>query len=802
MNKKLIGFLKKRNKIILNFNSKITLKKTSIINNRNEDVSLENNKNGFEMILKISTETLSPLQRDSYFGNWDEIIGRDCFDEALQSELFCFLDHKMDIKNTLASTRNNSMTFKKGENCYIAKIQLDETIEQHRDLIQKVKNGIVNTNSFIFIPKEVEYSEHIEARGPDDSEVTVTHKKGELISVDPVILAFYPTNEIEYYENKEVNMDQVELKEKNKIELREESKDESDDIKKEDNDETKAKEDSEKDDKEESAIEADKADKEEGEASKDKEKKEAPKIKFFKNGAKVEIEYDGVSEEELEATLNKLLDAKKTEADNNELEDTAKAETSEADKSMDGEEINSEKESKRTQQILKNNEVIKKMDDILKSNKPNEISGAQIRSIALKKSQDNWSKKLSDEMATHFIQRINNFMITSEEAIDEDSLCKSINLCSASLNVRNFEELKTMLTRQAIDGSSYSTGLAYISIINDPEVKTELERTLPEIKGADFIQLDSLDIVQKDLQIPSSTAITAIKEGAVSTPFNGSTVSIKFNPTRYALEHQVNIKLPNFSQVMEKETHNGKNGIVTSLRNAFYKNLVLHRAVTYASLAPEGYLGGITKDALIGSSLTTGLSIPDLDNLINTLESIYGVEEVKDKFVFLMHPNTRSFIFTTLRKEFNAVWVANDTMNTFRGINIVTAPMFPGAVNPITGGATAGTLAFILCRKDTIAVRGFNFVIEDNPFIDMSKGLATRYQNTRGEMKLYDPFLNSYGLQIGVVTTFTVEKVLAMGDEEIKNIIEDNELFKSQTKEVRKALEAKEEAIIKEAKSK
>lgn len=589
-------------------------------------------------------------------------------------------------------------------------------------------------------------------------------------------------------------------KRKNTALFREESKPEKDDIDKEDKDEDKAKNDSNKGDEKEAAVEAQKADKEEAEATKDAEEKS---IKFSKveKGAKVEIEYEGFTDEEIEATVMSLMDAKKTEKDNDELDDTAKAETPEADKSMDGEEINSETESKRFKQIIKNNEVITKMNDILNSKKPTEITNLQIRAKALKKNKSNWAQTLDDEYAERFIQNIKDVSYSGDNAIDEYELCKSITLCSSALEVRNFAELKNALTTRAIDGSSYATGLAYISIINDPEVKTELERTLPEIKGADFIQLDTLDIVQKDLQIPASGNVTSIPEGQASSTFNGSTVSIKFDPLRYALEHQVNIKLPNFSQVMEKETLNGKNGIVTALRKQFYTNLVAHKAQTFASLAPTGlYLGGITKDALLGSVLSTGLSIPDLDNIINTLESTYGNETIKEKFVFLMHPNTRSFIFTTLRKEFNAVWVADDTMSTFRGIDIVTAPMFPGSVNPLTGEASAGTLAFILCRKDTIAVRGFNFVIEDNPFIDMSKGLATRYQNTRGEMKLYDPYLNTYAIQVGVVTTFTVEKVESMSDEEINNLIENKELLNSQAKDVRKAAYLKQDEINKQAK--
>ncbi|MEG2688482.1 MAG: hypothetical protein RSA24_04870 [Clostridia bacterium] len=114
--------------------------------------------------------------------------------------------------------------------------------------------------------------------------------------------------------------------------------------------------------------------------------------------------------------------------------------------------------------------------------------------------------------------------------------------------------------------------------------------------------------------------------------------------------------------------------------------------------------------------------------------------------------------------------------------------MFPGSVNAVTGVASSGTLAFILCRKDTIAVRGFNFIIEDNPYISMTSGLATRYQNTRGEMKLYDPYINTYSLQVGNVTQYTIEKLATLSDQELIDLHNDEALFKTQDKETKKEI--------------
>lgn len=196
------NFLQKREQVF--YNGNIEIEKGEMV--KRDETENSEKLNEFNLLLKISTNTKSPIQKD-VFGNWNEIIDGDCFDEALTQELFCFLDHKMDSEHTLASTRNQTMELFKIENAYIARVKLFRNNTQHQQTIEKIESGLINSNSFIFQPIETDFLDANE----EGVDVTVVHKKGRLISVDPVILPFYPTNTIEFKE--EIKME-LEKKEK------------------------------------------------------------------------------------------------------------------------------------------------------------------------------------------------------------------------------------------------------------------------------------------------------------------------------------------------------------------------------------------------------------------------------------------------------------------------------------------------------------------------------------------------------------------------------------------------------------
>ncbi|WP_283393110.1 hypothetical protein [Photobacterium phosphoreum] len=82
--------------------------------------------------------------------------------------------------------------------------------------------------------------------------------------------------------------------------------------------------------------------------------------------------------------------------------------------------------------------------------------------------------------------------------------------------------------------------------------------------------------------------------------------------------------------------------------------------------------------------------------------------------------------------------------------------------------------------------------MEDNPYINQSKGLFTRFTTTRGEIKLIDPYLNTIGITIPTTKTTSVvgKAAEALGmdpkskiEKEIYNINKQIEARSTSTKE-------------------
>lgn len=699
--------------------------------------------NTFIMQLKISTNTVSPIQRSS-FGSWNEIIRDDCFDESLGNELFCFLDHKIDIEHTLASTRNNTMQVWKDKNAYIANVLLNRQNPQHQVVIDKLETGLLNANSFIFEPLESEYNESYYEGEPI---ITVTHTRGRLISIDPVVLPFYPTNTINF---KEEPMENIEKREMPAEVAKEEEKEKTENT-------------------EEVAV--------------DKEKVEEKTEEVFIQDAPInELAEAEKSADFWKAKYIELLEAKETSAEIKNDDSKPNEETEEQNKNIDGEKIKAEFEPKSADP---ESEILKERSKIKETIK--KMSDTNIRKITFKELESRMNKPTGAAFGNA------NKLFNEEEKIALRSYVDNLERNHPMAMIEANLIANSPISRAAIDGTNTDQGLAFISYINDPEVKTELEKTLPEINGADGISLDTLDIVKKDILIPNSGAVNPIAEGASSVEFNGTTVSIPFKPIRYSQEYKVNPKLPNFTQIMEKNTLNGKSSIVNAVRKAFYDNLFSKAGDAWGT-AKATWEGGIVKDSLVSAGQATTLSISDLDNIISRLEAVYG-DNVQTHFRALMHPDTKTYLMKEARDLKNPDWVIEKNQTTYRGIPITTSTHYKYKVNPVTGAGTADEIPIVLVRKDCIVYRGLTFVTEDNPYIDMSKGLATRYQHTRGEIKLIDPFLNTIAIKFGAVTraaSITPEELDAYEDvEQIKKAY-DIENFDKKSK---KLLEAKIEEL-------
>lgn len=660
----------KRDKVF--FNGNITVEKNNTV--VRDGVEVEN-ENEFVLLLKISTNTKSPVQK-SFGGTWDEIIDRDCFDESLNDDLFCFLDHKIGIEHALASTRNNTMQVYKTDNAYIAKVILNRNNEEHKKVIEKVESGIVNSNSFIFQPKDTEYREN---SAESEADITVVHKKGKLLSVDPVIMPFYPTNTIEFSKRSDTM---------------------------------------ENEKRQEEEVTQDAPLNELAEAEKE-------------NAAYWKAKYE------------KLLQEKETQKETEGDDAKPQTETEPQSKEPSGEkaDIENDKEEEKEEQRNEETKILEQRNEIKERIK--NMSNTQKRTYTFSELE----KKVIAPSYEGYKNRAVLFNEDEKESLTEriskwenenPNLYKEVNLI-ASGNI----------TRASIDGSTNDQGLAFISYINDPDVKTQLEKVLPEIEGAEGIALDTLDVVKKDLLIPNSGAIGSIAEGAAATEFNGTTVSIALYPTRYAQEYSVNPKIPNYAQIMEKNTLNGKSATIAALRKTFYTNLFKRKDTNWAQ-AKANYDGGFTKEALVQIAQATTLSLADIDVIISNLEAEYG-DNVQGRFRMFMHPNTKTFLMKEARDAKNPDWIIEKNQMAYRGIDITTSTAYPYQVNAVTGQGQDGEIPIVIARKDCIVYRGLTFVIEDNPYIKMSNGLATRYQTTRGEVKMIDPFLNTKALKFGAI---------------------------------------------------
>lgn len=214
--------LKRKKEIISKYLS--TVKKSGIMREIRSNLSCRESQDGSKeriLTLQIKTNSESPIYQDWYGDDYTEVIANDAFDKSLEEVksgeriVYSFADHDMDMKNVISSTNRAGTKLYKDENQnYVMEIALDPAIELHKTIITIMENGEAPANSFIFMPEEIDI-EIDEAR--EDIDYKLIQKKGVLISVDPVISAFYPQNETSL---KEKAMSKQELRAKKETEVK------------------------------------------------------------------------------------------------------------------------------------------------------------------------------------------------------------------------------------------------------------------------------------------------------------------------------------------------------------------------------------------------------------------------------------------------------------------------------------------------------------------------------------------------------------------------------------------------------
>lgn len=175
---------------------------TQIVQKRGSDKSETQSNDTLQ--LRIMTDSASPTYQDWFGDTFQEKIGKNAFDESLDKvakgelTIFSFADHYMDSENIISSTkRDGTKLYKDEDDNYVMEMELDDSIELHQRIKRLVENEELIENSFIFQPTEAEFME----KADSELDYELTYTKGDLISIDPVVFAFYPQNEIKLKES-------------------------------------------------------------------------------------------------------------------------------------------------------------------------------------------------------------------------------------------------------------------------------------------------------------------------------------------------------------------------------------------------------------------------------------------------------------------------------------------------------------------------------------------------------------------------------------------------------------------------
>lgn len=180
---------------------------------------------GRVLTLRIKTESESPIYEDWFGDKYTEIIGANAYDESLEQVargekvIHSYADHDMKTTSVISSTnREGTKLYKDDNNDYIMEMILDKEIPLHRTIIKLMENKEIEANSFIFQPEEIEI---VIDESRDDIDYKVVQKKGNLLSVDPVMYAFYTQNKVEM-KGKDMSAEEKALEEARKAKEAEE----------------------------------------------------------------------------------------------------------------------------------------------------------------------------------------------------------------------------------------------------------------------------------------------------------------------------------------------------------------------------------------------------------------------------------------------------------------------------------------------------------------------------------------------------------------------------------------------------
>lgn len=752
---------------------------------RNKDENLRESPDGSEtktLTLKIMTESESPAYEDWWSDcKYVEEFSRDAFDESLAEVntgkriVYSYADHQMDMKNIISSTnRKGTKLYKDKDGNIIMEMELyPDTNSLHRIIVETVENGEAPANSFIFIPQDYEIKLYEEGERDDGVEYKVIQKKGILLSIDPVISAFYPQNKVEL---KQQVGEQMTAEEKAKADAAAKAKAEADKkaaeeaeakaLKETEEAEAKAAKEAEeakkaKEAEEKAAEEAKKAEEE----AKAKEAKEAEE-KAAKEAKKAEEEAKKAEEKAAkDAEEQAKKDAKKTETEAAKAAKAAEKAQKLADEEFEKKLDKMEEEGQiidlmdKAKSVKQRNASVKKLQslrqvqrdarraEILKlkgSDKMDKILlKEEHRTLAYRTMVQCGSHRDSDALNLEIkgVTEKGEQLVWRAVAEQNESTIKKLKITEDELNIFG-------LTRDNLTGnndqSTQQTGYSIVPISTQNSVLGEDAIAFPETDGAVRISAKGLEKTQIPISISAGGMATVLAEGVAATTISSSVVRCMLELERFAENFEYNPILNAHAPLLQQKTTELFNRTTRGIKDKFYKNLLKHAGDTFASLK-DTYEGGVTSDSVIESETSGAITLDDLDAMIMN-EQLKTGEIKKSSYVFMMQPSTYRAIIKKAKedKQPNAkFWVVDGdvTVQGYDGIRVIVDERY-------TDGVAAGKHAVVLKKKKSTIIYGGLTILKDSKEVLFTKDMLVRQKTTRVQMKHVDPFYHVTTLKI------------------------------------------------------
>lgn len=152
--------------------------------------------------------------------SYTEVIAPTAFDDADLSDVVLRYNHE-DTFMVLARTRNNSLKLNVDSTGLFMNATLQDDIQQHRDIFNAIKSGLIDKQSFAFVVDEDSYDYDTDTR-------TIT-KIGKVFDVSVVDQPFYNSTDVSVArnQNEEFLEKRKQLREEHEKQIEEEQRKEA-----------------------------------------------------------------------------------------------------------------------------------------------------------------------------------------------------------------------------------------------------------------------------------------------------------------------------------------------------------------------------------------------------------------------------------------------------------------------------------------------------------------------------------------------------------------------------------------------